>query len=281
MFTAYIDDSGTDPNQKVAIASALVVPAKCMIALDNEWEKLKRREHFSCFHMSPFVASRNKKSKETEFKDWDDVKRARVYERVRQITKKYGTWAMSLAVKKSAYDDLIPEEIRILTGRFQYSWAVRHVLDHLASWRIRSATISAPLEYVFSWMENDEYKKEIEAVVSQSAIAAKQAGYEGEFDNYSFRKPTLLPGLQCVDFVARISYRFALHAYFEEELPKEAQIGWKDIATHDRGNWFTGITIRDSQLRKFVEAEMRTGHAKNWFAQWAEESAKQRVQRAR
>lgn len=275
MFTAYIDDSGTAPEHKVAIASALVVPANRIAALEEEWEKLRRREHFVCFHMSPFVASKNKKSKETDFRGWDDAKRARVYERVRQITKKYGAWATSLAVKKSEYDELIPADIRKLTGRYHYSWAVRHLLDHICTWRIKSGETPTPLEYAFSWMEpHDQKRKEIEAVISQSAAAARQAGYEGEFRHFGFHKAPLLPGLQCVDLVAWISYRFALYAYFSEELPDEAQIGWKDIATYRKGRWFTGVTIRDSQLRKFVEAEKRTGHAKNWFAKWAEDNTK-------
>jgi hypothetical protein len=233
--------------------------------------------------MSVFAArGRSSKNKEKDFVGWDDDKRARVYERVRQITKKYGAWATSLAVKKSEYDAIIPENLRKLTGRFHYSWAVRHVLDRLCTWRIRSGTIPTPLEYVFSWMEpRDERKKEVEIVISQSAEAAKQAGYEGEFNNYSFRQPSLLPGLQCVDFVAWISYRFALHAYFKEELSEEAHTGWKDIATYEKGEWFTGVTIRESQLRKFVEAEQGTGHSANWFAKWKDEDAKQRVSKIR
>src|SRR5271155_4361077 len=37
MFRAYIDDSGTDPEQQVAIASMLIMPATRIPALDREW----------------------------------------------------------------------------------------------------------------------------------------------------------------------------------------------------------------------------------------------------
>lgn len=61
MFTVYIDDSGTSPDQHVAIATALVMPAARITALDKEWETLTRKEGFSDFHMSICVA-RNEKS---------------------------------------------------------------------------------------------------------------------------------------------------------------------------------------------------------------------------
>jgi hypothetical protein len=37
VFTVYIDDSGTAPDQQVAIASGLIIPAIKAEALDKEW----------------------------------------------------------------------------------------------------------------------------------------------------------------------------------------------------------------------------------------------------
>jgi hypothetical protein len=96
MFTAYLDDSGTDPNQAVAIATAIIIPAAQIIRLEREWENLKKKEGFSCFHTSEMIA-RNKKS---EFADWDDEKVDRVFRRVREISMKFSiaTGAVSFAV---------------------------------------------------------------------------------------------------------------------------------------------------------------------------------------
>jgi hypothetical protein len=43
MFTAYVDDSGTDPNQAVAIASAWIIPGRQIIRLEKEWDTLKKK----------------------------------------------------------------------------------------------------------------------------------------------------------------------------------------------------------------------------------------------
>ncbi len=85
MFTAYIDDSGTDPAQRVANATALIVPASRIVEFQHEWDKLKKREGFTEFHTSEFVA----KNPKSDFANWSRVKQARVFRRVRQICMKY------------------------------------------------------------------------------------------------------------------------------------------------------------------------------------------------
>jgi hypothetical protein len=114
MFTVYIDDSGTAPEQKVAIATALIIPAKRIVALEREWDALKKREGFTSFHMAEFSA-RNQKS---GFADWPEPKRERVYRQVRAITKKYGVAAVTFAVYKKDYDEVVPEDMRNTAGRF-------------------------------------------------------------------------------------------------------------------------------------------------------------------
>jgi hypothetical protein len=108
MFTLYIDDSGTSPSQPVAIATALIIPRIQIVRLEKEWDKFRSKENFECFHTSEFYF-RNPKS---EFASWDDNKQERVFRRVRQISKKYGVRAISIAVNKKDYDEVVPAEMR-------------------------------------------------------------------------------------------------------------------------------------------------------------------------
>jgi hypothetical protein len=77
MFTFYADDSGTSPDQPVAIATVLIVPNAQIPRLENEWTTLKEKEGFSFFHTSEFV-HRNPKS---EFADWAKEKQEGVLRR--------------------------------------------------------------------------------------------------------------------------------------------------------------------------------------------------------
>lgn len=56
MFTVYIDDSGTAPEQQVAIASGLIFPAKRMAAMEREWRSFLQKQGIEQFHTSECVA---------------------------------------------------------------------------------------------------------------------------------------------------------------------------------------------------------------------------------
>src|SRR5271163_1372267 len=62
MFALFVDDSGTDPSQHVAIATALVIPAIQIVRLEDEWEKFRKKESFKCFHTSELVTRNPKES---------------------------------------------------------------------------------------------------------------------------------------------------------------------------------------------------------------------------
>jgi len=146
-FTVFVDDSGTDPNQKVAIATCLIVPAKRIVALEREWNALKLREEFSCFHTAEFSA-RNPKS---EFAKWDVNKHERVFDRVRSIIKKFGVKCFSFAVNKKDYDEVIPGEFRKHLND-HYSWAVYYAVRLCVRWRAEK-NVPKPFEWIFDYMK--------------------------------------------------------------------------------------------------------------------------------
>jgi hypothetical protein len=104
MFTAHIDDSGSDPSQHVANATALIIPGARLLALEKEWDALKKRYGVSDFHASAFIAKNPKEG----FGTLTDREQKRIFLRVRQIVKKYGVKVMSFTVHKKDYDEVHP-----------------------------------------------------------------------------------------------------------------------------------------------------------------------------
>jgi hypothetical protein len=196
-FVLYIDDSGTDPNQPVAIATALVIPDAQIKRLEREWENLKLKHGFTEFHTSIFVA-RNQKS---EFRDWNEDRQKNLFSRVRQISKKYGVRAISIAVNKKDYDEVVPQEFRRHFGDHHYSWAVRQLLANLALLYPPSRT--HPRKFVFQWLERKNLaRKEIENMMDQMQFISEKEGHFGDYSEPHFKKSAGVPGLQCVDAVA-------------------------------------------------------------------------------
>jgi hypothetical protein len=249
MFTVYVDDSGTSPSQHVAIATGLIVPAKQIIRLDKEWETLQTKEGFSDFHTSEFVA-RNPKS---EFGKWNDDKQRRVFDRVRQVSKKYGLKAGSVAVNKQDYEQVLPESFRNLLGGQHYTWAVSHLLSFLRIQRVLGIPKCDAYEYVLDWMDQcSEEREEVEAALARAEEIAIEEGNAGEFINYSFRSRKDIPGLQCVDCVSWVAYRFALFSFLKTPLHPFAEIGWNDFGgPRERDGWLGAITLERHNLEKW------------------------------
>lgn len=267
MFTVYIDDSGcTDPAQPVAIAATIIVPSAQIARLESEWATLKQKENFSNFHTAECVA-RNPKS---EYANWDEEKQSRVFKRVRDISKKYGLAALSFAVNKQDYDEVIPPDFRQHTGKHHFSWAIRQVLSQLYNWQLARHT--HPLEYIFDWMRNDERKDEILTVLGQCEQAARDLGRDGDFQKFDFRPRSTVVGLQCADAVSWTSYQFALLQMRAVPLKSTAETAWRDFGGPLEGNgWLHAVTILRKNLQKWVTDEMTHGKSIEKFKQWEEQ----------
>jgi hypothetical protein len=268
MFTAYIDDSGTDPNQHVAMATALIIPAKQLIPMESEWKSLAKKERFSSLHTSEMVAKNHK----SEFANWDDQKQSRVFHRAREISKKHSpsSGAVSFAVNKADYDEVVPEVYREGAGN-HYTWAVRHVLMFLDNWRLGSPSTDYPLEYVFDWMggPTDARRIEVQDVMGQMEAMAHLRGRSDEYTNYGFRHRQDVPGLQCVDAISWICYRQALLQYRGTPLHPLAGEGW----THSKANtgtnaWLQVFQINRQHLKEGMDKEMNDGTTLKRYEEW-------------
>ena len=127
MVSVFIDDSGTAPDQKVAIACALIVESKRIVALDKEVATVASEEGFSFFHTSHCVAGNSK----TDFAGWDDDKKKRVCSRMRHIAMRYSVSACSIAIDRPLYDAMVPSELRDGGGKFHYTWAFGYLVEIL------------------------------------------------------------------------------------------------------------------------------------------------------
>src|SRR5712691_8228521 len=162
-FTVYLDDSGTAPEHPIAIAGAFILPAKQIIRLETELSSFTKANGFSDFHAAACAAPR---TKDKQYKDWDDAKRRHVFTRVRQLCKKFGVKAYGWAVYKKTYDEVVPESFRHYGGG-HYTWAIRHVVSRIEEWRL-ARKIREPFQYIFDWEEiGSPDREEIDDIMGQ------------------------------------------------------------------------------------------------------------------
>jgi hypothetical protein len=253
MFTVFIDDSGTAPGHKVAIAAGLIVQSSRVESLDREFVALGREEGFSHFHTSECVAG----NKESEFADWDSEKKRRVCSRVRQIAMNYGVNACCIAIDRPLYDELVPVQLRTEGGKFHYTWAVGYLVEMLDHWATTRRP-DIPFEYVFDWMGEDKRnfaKKEIK-VVMVKAEERRPGYYEG---HYAFRRSKHTPGLQCADILAWSCYQFARSKLAEIPLNEISRDSFWSFEEHRPGGakWLNALVQTREQLEQWVADKLR------------------------
>lgn len=252
VFTVFVDDSGRRPTHRVAVATALVIPAAQICRLEREWKSFCEKEGMECFHASPCNAGTK------DFKGWDEAKIDRVFQRVRQISVKYGVRAFSAAVNKRYYDEEIPEEYKKYTGSTHYSWCVDYALAYAdKGWRTDPERGIPPFEFVFDWLDvGDPLRKEVEEVMVSSERVAREEGRAGAYEKYSFRRSRDYPGLQLVDGISWACNRFALHRIHQKHLPERARISFDFFGGPLRfDGWLNAFSFSRESLHEAVEKD--------------------------
>lgn len=278
-FVLYLDDSGTDPSQRVAVASALIVPAMQIPRMESEWNNLKAKEQFSEWHTSECLAGNQK----SEFGNWDEEKKGRVFKRVREIAKKYGVVGISGAIRKKDYDEIMPTEYRRYTGIHHYSWCVTFVIAmaHQIMTNGSNDLLLHPFEFVFDWMDvGTDRRCEIESVMVYSERACKEEqGHTGVYTNYSFRHRREFPGLQCVDAIGWTAYRYAMSvAEPPPPEPRFLKVAWQDYGGDLGPNgWLRAFGFTRGLLQNWVTKDIADGRMMRRFARWEEEDRAKRI----
>lgn len=239
MFTVYIDDSGTDPKQRVAIAAGLIFPALRIKALEQEWNNFKSRYGFTDFHSSECVAH----NPHSEFALWDDTKTSNVFRRARQIIRKYAVKGCCVGIQKETYDKVLPDELREIIGKSHYTLAVDHVCGFIRNWALSR---NVPLEYVFDETGKAQ-KREIELVMDNGDTL-----WPGQF-RYMFRKRKELPTLQSADNFAWTCYQQSLQRIYAKPLTPIANESWEAFSNWGDENWCDAWFATEPSLREWVQ----------------------------
>lgn len=241
MFSIYIDDSGSSPEDKFAIAAGVVFPAKRIEAFEREWNSFLEKEGMPDLHASACVA----RNPHSVFATWDDAKVERVLARAQQIVFKYSVKAFSIGIHKQDYDDLIPDDMRIGVSDSHYVWALSSVLGLSYDW---VSERSAPMEYVFPNCSKQE-KRDIEEAIdySESIYADHFSGH------YSFRSAKEVPGLQTADLFAWTCYQAGRWTRFGTPMKAPSEALWNHFALRNAGEWSTNQSLTREGLEMWVK----------------------------
>jgi len=242
VFSIYIDDSGSAPEHKFAIAAGIVFPAKRIVAFEQEWNAFLVKEGVRELHASQCVAHNH----HSDFADWDDDRSENALLHAQQIIFKYSVQAFSIGIHKQDYNEVVPKEMWLSVSQSQshYVWALSSVLGLSYDW---ASNHSTPMEYVFDSASKKE-KRDIEEAIDYS-----DAIYPGHFTgHYSFRSRKEVPGLQAVDLYAWVNYQAACDTRFGIPIKPVAKKLWFPFIHRNGEKWCTIQSLSREGLEMWV-----------------------------
>ena len=228
MFILYCDDSGTHAQSEVAVAGACIASTEQWAEFERNWEEINRREKFGVFHMTDFVA----RKQQFALPEWqDEDKRARTLRALIGIINTRVRYAIAGVVEKSAYDDLVPDDLRGRLGKNHYTFAVRQCIAAVDRWR-QSYGHTEPVKYIFDRLPKGQGRTaEINSAfrIMESGGEDATARYGIEPQGWSFKDKTGAVQLQAADIWAYENLRYVRdwHLTESQEPPRESYLALK------------------------------------------------------
>jgi hypothetical protein len=254
MFTIFIDDSGTAPEHKIAVAAGIVVPTLRIDRLESEWKSFLQKEGISDFHASECLA----RNPHSAFAAWNDETVRRVFTRVRQLTIRFSVKGFCIGIHKQDYEEVLPQEMRAAIGESFYSWALSSVLGLAYDWANER---KVPMEYIFD-NATGCVRREIE-----HALAFSEKLYGDHFSgHYSFRNRNGVAALQAVDLFAWTCFQQFRHIRFNHPIHAIAAEANEGYEKGRDGEWRIVQSLNRQGLEMWVSKNRNNPRTKEIIA---------------
>jgi hypothetical protein len=253
MLTIYIDDSGTSPNETIAVAAGWIAKTPAWTLLERGWAKVQNVEshRFTCMHMGEF--SHGSK----EFEGWDLNKKLLVIRKLTPLITKRALKGFALGVVKKDFDEIVPANLRAQGFENHYTYAIRRVLGMIHDWRKAEGFDDLPIEYIFDFMNlHDPRRMEIQKVFTSIGTEHENLNLYGlTKDGFNFKDKKSLPPLQAADMLAWTIYRAMQHEIGEKDASPIATLLFRDFQTAKHGHLLEGGYNKREHLIAWVKGK--------------------------
>lgn len=206
-FQTYWDSSDATPSDDNLPAFPMVIAA-CYVSTKTQWDEFNRnwkkaldQEGLSFFHMTDFMASRERGVK--PYCDWDQPKRDRFYYRLANIIRTRIRAGFVFGLPTESFDLHTPEHFKRDLGKRPFTFAVRSVLDLLSQWYAVYGS-GKSVQYVFDRMGkgSGEITAIFDIAKERPEWAARLGVLTNESDGIAFENKEFFRPLQAADILA-------------------------------------------------------------------------------
>jgi hypothetical protein len=253
MLTIYIDDSGTSPNQSIAVAAGWIAKTPAWTLLERGWAKVQNvgSHGFTCMHMEEFSYGKG------EFEGWDLDKKLMVMRKLTPLITKRALKGFALGVVKKDFDEIVPASLRTQGFENHYTYAIRRVLGMIHDWRKAEGLEGLPIEYIFDFMDlHNPRRMEIQRVFTTLGTEDENLRTYGlSKDGFNFKDKKSLPPLQAADMLAWTIYRAMQHEIKEKDASPIARLTFEKFHMAKQRHLLEGGYNKREHLVSWVKAK--------------------------
>jgi hypothetical protein len=139
--TAYFDDSGTGPDQDVAVVAGYVGSVAQWDRFDFAWRRLLKEFGIKTMHRSDLECFQG------EFLGWSPDKRTALVKKAQKIIKKRAYVPIGSAIIKADFEEIVPKRMKEHVGG-HFGWCVTETLVLANRWA-QDKKHKDPINWVF------------------------------------------------------------------------------------------------------------------------------------
>lgn len=199
MLTAYFDDSGTSPQNKMCIVAGYLSSVALWEQFVIRWSALLDQYDLEILHRNKLEAF------EAEFKfGWNNDRRKEFLQKAHKIIKDCTYAGFGHAIKKTEYEEIIPQDSSMRSFGGVYGWCALNCLIEVDKWCYEH-NYKEPIQFIFEagTTGQGQVNKMFETFYADIAQREKY-----HIAGWSFQGKTLAP-LQAADTAAYEFFRFS------------------------------------------------------------------------
>lgn len=196
MLTVYLDDSGTSPNQEIAVVAGYLGSVIQWERFNKRWKALLSKYGIARMHRVDL------ENFQGEFKNWTPDRRKEFLKKAHSIIRQCTYVAVGNSVRKADFDEAIPKENFVKKVSGIYGWCAQACIVSIYRW-CKRYNYEQPIQFFFEagTRGQGQVQSMFEHLYGNESYRQKW-----HIAGWSFHDKSLMP-LQAADFIAYEYYK--------------------------------------------------------------------------
>jgi hypothetical protein len=226
MLTAYFDDSGTSPNESIAVVAGYIATTDMWEVFDRRWSSLLSKYEVTQLHRADV------ESFQGEFGTWNPARRTEFVKKAHAIIRRCTYAGVGLALVKKDFEEVVPQSDPLQRYGI-FGWCAHGCLAGVYTW-CKKYNWNEPIHYVFEagTKGQEQFNRTLSTLYKND-----KSREQNRIGGWSFQTKATMP-LQAADVLAYEYYKF-IHNEIVDGRKRPIRLSARDLFRQHELDFFT------------------------------------------